>query len=496
MPDLRRPIATLILALGLGLAASTATADVVVLKSGRRVTGRVEEDADVVRVVMAGGVLRFARGDVERIERSELPEEEVARRRAELAPGDVTGALALAEFAGVSGLVAARGELLELALGWAPDDADVRRLRDRWRVHEREIPAAPEAEVALAALHGPGARIHRTKHWRIAHVGDPALARRRGEMLEAAWRKFHGLAERIGMEPRVLGDRLEAHLFPDHASWMAAVGLPAEKVGGMNGLFLGTTGRIYLYDTATSPRARAAREEASGEIAALAEARAALETQREQLALLERALAEPGRVQGEDRRRKLEAWVAEAKEKIVHHAAEVSRREGELRRYEAEVERYFSEENLASTTHEACHQIAYATGVNRMGQARWLVEGLATLFEVTSRASFVLEAPNEGRLRDVRAAWAAGRGGDVARIVTDACYRDGESESLAYAESWSLCYFLAMRRPEAFARYVRESAALPETQASAPARLAEFRRFFGDDLDALARDWRGYVSRL
>src|SRR6185436_647047 len=102
---------------------------------------------------------------------------------------------------------------------------------------------------------------------------------------------------------------------------------------------------------------------------------------------------------------------------------------------------------------EACHQLAFALGVSRAGQPLWLVEGLATLFEAQSRTSFVLEAPNGPRLKDVRTIWDRNEGGRLRDVVTDAVFSVPAREGAAYAESWSLSYFLANRRREAFSRF-------------------------------------------
>jgi len=87
----------LLLSLAL-LAAPAARADVVVLKDGRKLEGKVlEEGATTVRLRLRfGGEETVARDLVERIERKPLPEEAVAEKRKALAPGDAAGLWKLA----------------------------------------------------------------------------------------------------------------------------------------------------------------------------------------------------------------------------------------------------------------------------------------------------------------------------------------------------------------------------------------------------------------
>src|SRR5439155_12908338 len=124
----------------------------------------------------------------------------------------------------------------------------------------------------------------------IAYDTDVAPARRRGEMLEASWRKFHGLVERAGIRTQPLEGRLEAMLFREHDAWLAALKAPAEQVSGMVGIYVAETGRVLLYDTRTSPEARAAEAAVQQEIAALADARALLDRQKAEIARLEEAI--------------------------------------------------------------------------------------------------------------------------------------------------------------------------------------------------------------
>lgn len=478
--------------------AGAARADVVHLRGGGRLVGHVTEADGKIRVRMKSGTLVLDPVDVLRVERTDLPSEILERRENSLREGDVEGALELARAAHDEGLTRREGELLSRAVEWEPGNVEAVRALRRWKIRDRVLDADPVAEAELVKDFGEGARVHRTAHWVMVHDVAHSRARRRAEMLEAAWRKFYDLADRLVIDPPPVERRLEVMLFDDHDRWRAALALPDEQVAGMNGMYVHSTGRILLYDTRTSPGSVAAQARLDDEQGAVAELYAQLETQREKLDELETALGRLGNTTGEVARRKeLEVWIAEARARLVENEDRLAAREGELAAFEEDLDRYNARENLASTTHEACHQLAFATGISRPGQPLWMLEGLATLFEVESRQSFVIEAPNAGRLRDVRNSWRAGRVPTLRSVVSDRIFHDGHTPRItAYSESWSLAHFLAMQRTARFAEFVRGARPLPEAPGTADRRLADFERFFPEDLDALEREWRTYVDRL
>ncbi len=470
-----------------------ARGDVVHLRRGGQVVGRVVEDGDAVRVEVRGGTVRLPRSLIREIEYGATDEERFVESRARLPEGDSALALELADVAHGLRLGAEEGELLGLAARWAPEDAAIAARLRSWQVLEREVAPDAAAEERLLQDFGAGARLLRTRHWRIAYdVAEPDV-RRRGEMLEVAWRRFHQLTERVGLEPRLLDDRLEALVFRDHARWLAAAGLEAGESRGLSGLFVGATGRILLFDSGTSPSAADAEAETAREVEDLLRVEAQLDADSERLAAARReaaaAPASPERAQGL-------AAIDEGLAQVAAARTRLRERREELARHRAALAAWWESESLAATTHEACHQIAFQTGIARAGEPVWLSEGLATLFEVTGRELQRLEATNTGRLADLRATWEAGRGGDLAALVDGSRFeRAGGDPAGAYAEAWSLAHYLAVRRPAEFARYVRELHPTAPGAGGAAQRLADFRAVFGELAD-VERAWRAHVERL
>ena len=478
-------------------AATRASADVVHLKGGRTLVGKVEESGDSVKVTMDGGAVTIPRSKVESIERGEVPRDGFERRVEALAAGDVAGALALAAEAETAGCADAAGRALERAAVWAPADPAVRAASQRWRIFSRRLPGDPEADAKLLSACGEGARLLLTDHFRIAYVAAPDEVRRRGESLEAAYRKVHELSAKLGIDAHPIDRRMDVLLFADHETWVRALGKPAEELQGMSGIYIHESARVYLFDTATLPEAARARAEAVKARAAIAAYETSLAAQKAQVEKTAADVAEAVRRSDAARRRIAEDALTSARASLRAAQDKADAERARIDAFEQDIADHLERENLGTTTHEACHQLTFATGVCRPGQPIWLLEGLATLFEVTSRTTFVPESVNEMRLADLRRVWDAGRISRLADVVSDAVFTTPGGDRLAaYAEAWSVSHFLSRRHPAAFAKYVREARLLANVAASAPQRLADFRAAFGDDLDALDRAWKDDVRLL
>jgi len=476
-----------------------AHADVVHLKGGRQLVGRVIDDGDPVRIEVEGGLLTLPRSRVERVERAELPEVAYERTRAELEDGDVKTALALATTAHKLHRTRDEGRLLDLAARWAPDDKAVVARLWNWHVHDRPLEPDDERAAEMLAVIGENARLHRSAHWRIAHDVDPATARACGGMLEATWRAYHRFIARLGLRPRPIGGRLEALLFTDHADWLRATGLPAESLQGLNGLFHGETGRILLFDAGTGPAAAKATAHVGENAQAITAREAELDASEVDIAIA-RAEVEALRLSLTDRdgiaakRAQLEA-LDELVQQIDDERRRLRDATDQLDRYRDRLASWWTSESVSSALHEACHQVSFRIGLSRGDQPLWLNEGLATLFESPDPTAIVPEAVNPDRLRDVRRAWAKGEGGNLRRLIADPAYLAGDNAA-SYAEAWSLTHLLLTRHRAEFARFLTHT---PQEDAEAPPQqqwAAAFAAAFGTDLDALEREWHRYVRDL
>ena len=160
--------------------------------------------------------------------------------------------------------------------------------------------------------------------------------------------------------------------------------------------------------------------------------------------------------------------------------------------------------NVATTVHEAIHQIAFNTGFHTRyaDNPMWLTEGLAIYFETPDfdsssgwRTAGIVHRERLRRFRDF-----AGERRQMnsleSLIRNDDRLREPARAADAYAEAWALTYFLVKRRPEQYARYVVALQQRPRLVWSMPdERLALFRECFGD-LAEVERDFRRAIGRL
>jgi hypothetical protein len=153
--------------------------------------------------------------------------------------------------------------------------------------------------------------------------------------------------------------------------------------------------------------------------------------------------------------------------------------------------------------HEATHQTAHNVGVHRRfaDQPRWLVEGLAMMFEARgvwdSRAIYTRsDRINRGRLNDFRYYQPQLANGRIAALVgSDQMFRT--NPGFAYAEAWALSFFLYETRPQEYSRYLGLVAARPMFQEyPARQRMADFMRIFGSDLLLLDAHLERFVDEL
>ncbi len=162
-----------------------------------------------------------------------------------------------------------------------------------------------------------------------------------------------------------------------------------------------------------------------------------------------------------------------------------------------------SKETMETVIHEATHQTAYNVGAHQRFaiQPRWLVEGLAMMFEtpgmreawsVQSRSSRI----NGYRLRHFQNYLERRPEDALLRLVaSDKPFRTAGLD--AYAEAWLLSFYLFETRSHDYSRYLGRVAARPPFSAySARARVKDFTGAFGGDLKVLDNQMLRFVADL
>ena len=143
---------------------------------------------------------------------------------------------------------------------------------------------------------------------------------------------------------------------------------------------------------------------------------------------------------------------------------------------------------VATVVHEATHQIAYNCGllVRYSDCPVWLSEGIAVFFETPDLRSTKgwrrIGEVNGPRLVRFRQYLANRPANSLQTLLADGVRFRNPHQSLdAYAEAWSLTYFLIRQRPEQYLIYLKMiSQKKPLLRDGPEARLDQFERVFGD----------------
>jgi hypothetical protein len=159
---------------------------------------------------------------------------------------------------------------------------------------------------------------------------------------------------------------------------------------------------------------------------------------------------------------------------------------------------------VATIVHEATHQLAFNCGL----QTRfadwpfWVSEGLAMYFETpslkSSRGWSGLGHVNRMRLVQMRAYLSKRPADSLTTLISDdKRFRDPELMLDAYAEAWSLNYFLFHKHSKELDAYLQAiGEKKPLFELSAEERIADFKQHFGDDLQQLDEEFLNYIRSL
>jgi hypothetical protein len=167
--------------------------------------------------------------------------------------------------------------------------------------------------------------------------------------------------------------------------------------------------------------------------------------------------------------------------------------------------------------HEGAHQILANIGVQPRLSAwpLWLIEGfaeycatpantkkgvawdrlglinalhMATLRELDDPLSNQVDGPN-GRARPISR--------EHRLIQAEPLIVKTQLTPTDYAEAWALTHYLALKRGVEFVKFLKSMSQMPPLQPRTPGEhLAEFRRFFGDDLAKLDKKADDYIRKL
>ena len=163
-----------------------------------------------------------------------------------------------------------------------------------------------------------------------------------------------------------------------------------------------------------------------------------------------------------------------------------------------------AERTVATVIHEATHQVAFNSGLQKRYAdiPLWVSEGIAIYFETPdlrrAKGWRTIGAVNRRRLVDFRKYLSRRPADSLAMLLSnDDRFRHPRTATEAYAEAWALNYFLIRKYSDEYFDYVRELAKKGPLRYDEPdERLTEFRKIFGDDLEKLDVEFLRYMRTV
>jgi len=366
------------------------------------------------------------------------------------------------------------------------------------------LPVDKTREAALLRVAGEGFSIKRTGHFVIAYDTPRALADKLTARLERTYAAVYRFCELIEIDAHRPEHRLEALFFNDRSSYdlyAARLSFPSR---GTYGVYHDPTNRSAFFNVGNDPQVLQLH-------ANVAEAQQGLDQ-------LLRAIKDiRGRYTAVDVHfadgRRVRMTRAQAEKEIKSTRRELKKLDGERIAYTSYI-------NRTVVQHEAAHQVLHNAGVHVRGadNPKWVVEGLATLFETPPGAGGAgIGKVNDLRLRDFRRAIADGaslrssspndfleaiKTGRIVhprRLVSEPqlfCAR-GPRGTNHYAAAWALTHYLHRTRGRQLGAYLRSASTRRPGEQFTPAReLALFEQHFGPLDETFLRRWGGYMLKL
>ena len=345
------------------------------------------------------------------------------------------------------------------------------------------LPPDEDEEARRLQRLGPDFRIERTDHFSLAVHRESRTASYRGNILEDLHAAFTLHATALGFELS-RGARAHAMIFtPAREQFLELIGSD-DAPPDLGGAYLEASGLACFHDTLgrREDRVRTAR---TGEL------QGDLPRMRREIARMPADATVELRYRRAPTRRYGRDDALARIDEALHR----------LRRDGVELVYQLGEDSLGTMLHEAAHQLTFEMGLlpRRRPVPRWLIEGLATLFEPI-RHGFLLETtrPHWGRWANLEARRRAGDPIDVPTLIANDDGFRGEAATTsarAYDDAWALVHFLSTTDPEGFTRYVKRVRSRRETPSEAE-RTADFEASFGTSVSEIEARLRRYLEEL
>ena len=366
----------------------------------------------------------------------------------------------------------------------------------------------PADERALLRAAGEGFTLKRTPVMAIAYDTPDETVDALASRLAHTYHAVYRFCEALGLSAAEPEHLLEVIFFDRREAYDAyaeSIGLPA---GVTYGVYYEQSNRSAFFNMMNDPQ--------------LQQLRADIETLKADLDDLQKQLARFGNAQSRIRVDLGNGKVFEGPKQVIAPRVEkeLESRRQELHLLDARRERYSDRINETVIQHETAHQVLFNVGVHVRGASnpRWLVEGLACLFESPPSArgtgigrvnqlrlqdfrAMVGEGDARGRLtgRDLLNAIIDGRVISVEQLVSESDFfatgHRGGAEM--YAMAWALTHYLQRRHGAAFSAYLSKlQSRRPSERVTGRDELKLFEKHFGLLGDEFVVKWGNYIFGL
>ncbi|MCF7957374.1 MAG: DUF1570 domain-containing protein [Phycisphaerae bacterium] len=450
--------------------------DVVYLKDGGFIEGRVTRRGDSVEVRYGGGTMVVSSKDVDRVAKKLLPTEAFAVKLIQ-ARGDAKKCVELAHWAHRKGLNEQYVEALRTAILADHDHKTARRMLREFKLYLNQLPENSMAGEKMVADMGEGFKLHRTAHYRICYNSDAMFAEVTGRRLEEVYQAFMKFFEDRHFAPAPLTDRLEVVLFDSPLRYEKYARHVEQTMAGSSGFYSPKTRRSYFYDNFSDENQN-------------------LEANRQQIAGYQQQLKADWEKVSSKTDPQISYIVTDSAggRRTLNRQQMLDDLRTQQRKLDAEVARlqtFYTDQNVSVTVHEATHQLAYTCGIHSKYcvTPKWLVEGLALYFEAPTKGQW--DGPgqlHEKRLKNLRESWATGSFPGLHRLLVDdnTIHVSGQAGRESYAVAWGLFYYLVYDHHEKLFDYIYEMSLKinePGESYSPGKRVSDFEKYFGKIAD-------------
>jgi len=461
------------------------TADIVHLKSGGTIEGKVEDKQDRVSVTLTSGSMEILKSQIARIEKKALPRDIfVGRLKNLIDKKDIEGCIKLAEWAWKQDLEPQYVTALRTALLLDKKNKTARKMLRDYQLRLMNLPHNEKAVEKIRKDFGQDFAVLRTQHYRIGHNCSDFFAELTAQRLENVYQQFLDVFQARNFEPAPISDRLEVILFDTREQFRRHARNHEKKTWNSAGFYSDRTRRSYFFDAYNDGNYRRQLKKLDG-------FQEQLELNREEvLAGDEDSYYIVTNSDGsQDKLNKRQMLI-----RLQEHQAELETQFEILRDS-------YQEMNINVTIHEATHHLAYHCGIHNRyyNNPVWLVEGLAMYFEAAAQSHW----NKPGEIHPQRLAlFIQCSGTDQAisletLITQDNIFNTQKANAdVVYASAWALFYYLIYQQPEKLFNYMYDlSLRMSEDHYQAAERKKDFESYFGD-IERLEKHWHYYMTSL